>query len=47
MTEEKKEITMIDRIKDLQIDLKHMKWRLDSIYGLIYKIEKDGLKVKR
>jgi hypothetical protein len=47
MDEQKKEITTIDRIKDIQIDLTHMKWRLDAIYALIYKIEKDGLKVKK
>lgn len=39
-------ITMGDRIKDLQIDLKHMKGKLDMIAFYIQKINKDGLKVE-
>ncbi len=39
-------ITTEDRIKDMQIDLKHMKGRVDLITFYIQKINKDGLKIK-
>ena len=42
-----KERTTDDRLFEIQADLKHMKMRIDQIYGLIYKIEKDGLKVRK
>ncbi len=40
-------ITVEDRIKDIQIDLKHMKIKLDLAAYYIQKINKDGLKVKK
>ena len=44
---EVKERTAKDRLFEIQADLKHMKMRIDQMYGLIYKIEKDGLKVRK
>ena len=44
---ELKERTTKDRLFEIQADLKHMKMRLDQMYGLVYKIQKEGLKVKR
>ena len=41
------EITLEDRVKDIQIDLKHMKNKLDIATFYIQKISKDGLKVKK
>ena len=40
------EITLEDRVKDIQIDLKHMKVKLDLMAFYFQKINKDGLKVK-
>ncbi len=42
----KKKITMEDRIKDLQIDLKHMKSKLDVVTYYLQQIDKKGLKIK-
>lgn len=36
-----------DRLFEIQTDLKHTKMRIDQIYGLLYKIERDGLKVRK
>ena len=39
-------ITLEDRVKDLQIDLRHIKSRIDLLVFFVQKIEKNGLKVK-
>ncbi len=39
-------ITIENRVKDLQIDLKHMKGKLDIIAYYIQQIDKKGLKIK-
>ncbi len=39
-------ITIEDRVKDIQIDLKHMKGKLDVIAYYIQQIDKKGLKIK-
>ena len=39
-------ITTEDRIKDIQIDLKHMKTKLDIIVYYMQQINKKGLKIK-
>ena len=44
---EVKERTTKDRLFEIQADLKHMKMRIDQMYGLVYKIQKDGLKVRK
>jgi len=44
---ETKERTTKDRLFEIQADLKHMKMRFDQIYVLIYKIGKDGIKVRK
>jgi len=36
-----------ERIKDIQIDLKHSKMRLDQIEFYLQKIYNEGIKVKR
>ncbi len=40
------EIGLEERVQDMQINLKHMKTKLDAIAFYIQKIEKWGLKVK-
>ncbi len=42
----KNKITTEDRLKDLQIDLKHMKTKLDVIAYYMQQIDKNGLKIK-
>ena len=42
----KNKITTEDRVKDLQIDLKHMKTKLDVIAYYMQQIDKNGLKIK-
>jgi len=44
---EKKERTTKERLFEIQADVKHMKMRIDQMWYLIYKIEKEGLKVKK
>jgi len=44
---ESKERATKDRLFEIQADLKHMKMRIDQMYGLVYKIEKDGIKVRK
>ena len=39
-------ISIEDRVKDLQIDLKHMKSKLDVIAYYMQQIDKNGLKIK-
>ena len=39
-------ITIENRVKDLQIDLKHMKGKLDVIAYYMQQIDKKGLKIK-
>ena len=39
-------ITTDERLRDMQIDLRHMKTKLDYITFFMQKIDKDGLKVK-
>ncbi len=39
-------ITIENRVKDLQIDIKHMKSKLDAIAYYIQQIDKNGLKIK-
>ena len=39
-------ITIENRVKDLQIDLKHMKGKLDVIAYYVQQIDKKGLKIK-
>ncbi len=39
-------ITIDDRIKDLQIDLKHMKGKLDLIAYYMQQIDKKGIKIQ-
>ncbi len=42
----KNKITTEDRVKDLQIDLKHMKTKLDMVVYYMQQIDKKGLKIK-
>ncbi len=39
-------ITIENRVKDLQIDIKHMKGKLDLIAYYMQQIDKNGLKIK-
>ncbi len=39
-------ISIEGRIKDLQIDIKHMKGKLDVIAYYMQQIDKNGLKIK-
>ena len=39
-------ITLENRLKDLQIDLKHMKGKLDLIVYYMQQIEKKGIKIQ-
>jgi len=39
-------ITLEDRVRDMQIDLKHMKSKLDLVVFFLQKMDKNGLKVK-
>ena len=42
----KKKITTDDRVKDIQIDLKHMKGKLDIIAYYMQQIDKKGIKIQ-
>ena len=39
-------ITLENRLKDLQIDLKHMKGKLDLIAYYMQQIDKKGIKIQ-
>ncbi len=39
-------ITIEDRVKDLQIDLKHMKGKLDVVAYYMQQIYKKGIKIQ-
>ncbi len=39
-------ITTNDRVKDLQIDLKHMKGKLNLVAYYMQQIDKKGIKIK-
>lgn len=39
--------TKAERLQDIQLDLQHIKHRIDIICAIAQKIEKDGLKVKQ
>ena len=40
-------ITLEDRVQDMQINLRHIKGRMDQLTYFIQKIEKNGLKIKK
>lgn len=41
-----KTVSLENRVQNMQIDLKHMKGKVDVIAYFLQKIEKEGLKIK-